>query len=679
MPFPMTKKAPRKAMIVAAAASLLAGLFAVQPQARAADPTDLTVIFTNDTHAHLDNVARRWTAIQDIRAETPNSILLDAGDVFSGTLYFNQYVGQADLGFMNEMGYDAMVPGNHEFDKGPAPFADFVEKASFPILSANVDYSKEPELSGFLKSDVSTDAAGGAIYPATVLEVGGESYAVFGLTTPETAFLATPGDNIAFEEEIAAAKATVADLTAKGFDKIIALTHLGYNNDVRLAEAVEGIDIIIGGHSHTRLDDAVVVNEDGAPTLIAQTGEYGQYLGRLDADFDDKGALTDWAYDLIEVDAQNEAGEYLIASDEAFDAKLAELQAPIEAMKAEIVGVSDVYLEGSRTQVRRGETNLGNLIANAVLHAAKPAGATVAITNGGGIRASIDAGEISLGEVLTVMPFGNTMVTLDLTGEELVAALENGVGAVEEGQGRFPQVAGLTFSYNLAKPSGERVSNVKVAAEDGTYAPIDPAATYTVATNAYMADGGDNYASFKQAKDDGRQTDLFVVDYDAFTGYLGTLETASPSVEGRITRVFVDAGADHPAYEAVQALATKDVFPELSAGGDAFAPKDALKRIDTAVWLARGLGLKLPEAASAFSDVAADHGFAKELLAAKEAGIFLGLPGGAFNPDAALTKGQAALVLERAFGEAPAIEGDANASITRGEFAILLHEAMTKQ
>jgi hypothetical protein len=230
----------------------------------------------------------------------------------------------------------------------------------------------------------------------------------------------------------------------------------------------------------------------------------------------------------------------------------------------------------------------------------------------------------------------------------------------------------------LAKPAGERVSNVKVAAEDGSYAPIDPEATYTLATNAYMADGGDNYAVFKQAKDDGRQTDLFVVDYDAFTGYLATLETASPSVEGRITRVFVDAGTDHPAYDAVQALATKDVFPELSAGGDAFTPKDALKRIDTAVWLARGLGLKLPEAASAFSDVAADHGFAKELLAAKEAGIFLGLPGGAFHPDAALTKGQAALVLERAFGEAPAIEGDANAAITRGEFAILLHEAMSK-
>ena len=678
MDFRQTQRAPRKAAAIAAATSLLAGLFAVQPQAQAADPHDLTVLFTNDTHAHLDNVARRWTAIQDIRAETPNSILLDAGDVFSGTLYFNQYVGQADLAFMNLMGYDAMTPGNHEFDKGPAPLADFVAKASFPIVSANVDYSKEPELKDLLKSDVSANAEGGAIYPATVLEAGGEQYAVFGLTTPETQFLASPGDNIAFNDEIEAAKRTVADLTAKGYDKIIALTHLGYNYDVKLAEAVEGIDIIIGGHSHTRLDQAEVVNEDGAPTLIAQTGEYGQFLGRLDANFDEAGVLVDWAYDLIEIDAQNEAGDYLIAEDEAFAAKLAELQAPIEEMKSNVVGTSDVYLEGSRTQVRRGETNLGNLIANAVLHAAKPAGATIAIANGGGIRASIDEGDITLGEVLTVMPFGNSMVTLDLTGAEIVEALENGVGAVEEGQGRFPQVAGLTFAYNLAKPAGERVSNVKVAAEDGSYAALDLAATYTVATNAYMAGGGDNYAVFGEAKDDGRQTDLFVVDYDAFVGYLSTLESVGTAVEGRITRVFTDAGTDHPAYEAVQALATRDALPELSTGGDAFRPSDALTRIDSAVWLARSLGLKLPEAAAAFSDVAADHSFAKELLAAKDAGIFLGVPGGAFQPDAALTKGQAALVIERAFGEAPAVQGDANAPATRAEFAVLLHEALTK-
>ncbi|HZG83339.1 5'-nucleotidase C-terminal domain-containing protein [Paenibacillus sp.] len=678
MPFSVPRSSPRKAWAIAAVASLLAGLLTVSPQANAAETHDITVLFTNDTHAHLDNVGRRWSAIQDIRRETPNTVLLDAGDVFSGTLYFNSYQGLADLEFMNAMGYDAMVPGNHEFDKGPAVLADFIEKAEFPIVSANVDYSEEPELSGFLKTELTAEAAGASIYPATVLEAGGEQYAVFGLTTPETAFLASPGKHIVFEAEIETAKATVADLTARGYDKIIALTHLGYSYDVALAEAVEGIDIIIGGHSHTRLDEAVVVEAFDAPTLIAQTGEYGSRLGRLDANFDEAGELTDWEYALIDLDAKNEAGEYLIQGDEAFEARLKELQGPLEEMKSTVVGKSDVALVGDRTQVRRGETNLGNLIANAVLHAAAPAGAEIAITNGGGIRASIDAGDITLGEVLTVMPFGNSMVTLDLTGAEIVEALENGVSTVEEGAGRFPQVAGLTFSYNLAKPAGERVSNVKVALEDGSYAPIDLDATYTVATNAYMADGGDNYAVFKKAKDEGRQTDLFVVDYDAFASYLATLESASPAVEGRITRVYADLGTDHPAHEAVQLLSTMNVFPELSAGGDRFLPKDSVTRLDAAVWLARALKLELPEAAAAFRDVPADHAFAQEVLAAKSEGIFLGMPDGRFGPIAALTKGQAALVLERAFGKAPSIAGDANAAITRGDFAILLYNAITE-
>ncbi|MCI3926865.1 5'-nucleotidase C-terminal domain-containing protein [Paenibacillus sp. TRM 82003] len=671
----LTKKQARTAFVAALATSVLGSVFtATTPEAEAAGELDVTVLFTNDTHAHLDNVARRWTAIQEIRAEGGNSILLDAGDVFSGTLYFNQYLGQADLEFMNQMGYDAMVPGNHEFDKGPGVLTEFVKNAKFPIVSANVDYSKEPEISELFKNEVSAGAAGGSIYPATVLEVDGEQIAVFGLTTPETKFLANPGENIVFEDEIEAAKATVADLTAKGYDKIVALTHLGHSYDVKLAEAVEGIDIIIGGHSHTRLDDAVVADEDGTPTLIAQTGEYAQHLGRLDASFDAKGVLTDWEYQLIDIDAENEAGEYVIAEDEMFAAILAELQAPIEEMKSEIVGKSDVYLEGGRNVVRRGESNLGNLIADAVLHSAKPVGATIAITNGGGIRASIDAGDISLGEVLTTMPFGNSMVTLDLTGAEIVEALENGVSAVEENQGRFPHVAGLKFAFNLAKPAGERVSDVVVAMEDGTYGPIDLEATYTVATNAYMADGGDNYQVFRTAKDDGRQTDLFVVDYDAFTSYLATLDTVNAAVEGRITRVLSDLDKGSDSYAAVQALVGANVFPGFDTG-DMFKPDEALTRVDASVVLARALKLELPEAAAVFSDVPADHAAAKEVQATNAAGIFLGMPDGAFAPNASLTKGQAALVIERAFGAAPTIEGDNNAPITRAEFAVLVHEA----
>jgi len=672
----VTHTPARKAVALLVALALLAGMFASTPRAQAA-ALDVTILFTNDTHAHLDNVARRWTTIQQVRAETEHSILLDAGDVFSGTLYFNQYLGQADLEFMNLMGYDAMVPGNHEFDKGPGPLAEFVKNAEFPIVSANVDYSEEPALSGLVNENVAANAKGGAIYPATALDVGGERIAVFGLTTPDTAFLANPGDHIDFLDAVDTARETVASLAAQGYDKIVALTHLGYDKDVALAEAVEGIDIIIGGHSHTRLDEATVVRGDGEPTLIAQTGEYGQRLGRLDASFDDNGVLTAWEYELIDIDAQNEAGEYLIAADEAFAARLAELAAPIEELKAQVVGKTSVALEGSRTQVRRGETNLGNLVADGVLEAARSAGATIAITNGGGIRASIPAGDVSLGDVLTVMPFGNTMVTLDLTGAEIVAALENGVSAVEEQAGRFPQVAGLKFAYDLSKPAGERVVDVRVRGENGAYAPIDPAATYTVATNAYMADGGDNYQVFKKAKDEGRITELFAVDYDVFSAYLQSHGTVSPTLEGRIARVVSDVPVDAPGYDAVQALATRNAVPDFETGS-AFRPDAPLTRADAAVWLARSLALELPEAASPFADVAADAPYAQALLAAKDAGFFLGRPDGTFGANEPLTKAQAALVLERAFGPAASASASASsdAPITRLEFAVLLNDAL---
>ncbi|WP_199617137.1 5'-nucleotidase C-terminal domain-containing protein [Paenibacillus alkalitolerans] len=647
-----------------------------QPNARAAGEFEVTVIFTNDTHAHLENVARRATVVRQIREEAENSILLDAGDVFSGTLFFNQYLGQADLEFMNKMGYDAMVPGNHEFDKGPKPFAEFVKKAEFPIVSANIDYSKEPELNPLYKNEVSASAAGGSIYPATVLEVGGEKIAVFGLTTPETAFLANPGENVVFKDEIETAKAVVTDLKAKGYDKIIALTHLGFTYDKALAEEVDGIDVIVGGHSHTRLDDPVKAGSDDEPTLIVQANEYGKYIGRLDVSFDADGKVTGFEHQLVDVDAQNDKKEFVIASDEEFAARLAELQKPIDEMKSKIVGKTDVALEGDRTVIRRGESNLGNLIVDGMLAKAQESTkATIAIQNGGGIRASIDAGDISLGEVLTVLPFGNTLVTLELTGEEIVAALENGVSKVEENAGRFPHVAGMKYTYSMAKPAGSRVMDAMVKEADGSYAPIDPKGTYIVATNAYVADGGDDYQTFKKAKDEGRMTELFFVDYDVFTEYLDKSGTVNPKVEGRITRHVSDLPADDEGFDDVQALAGLNVFPEFT--GDEFRPSDPITRLDAALWVSRAMKLKLPEAGAAFADIAADHPSAKELLAVKDAGIFKGMPDGTFGPEATLTKRQAGLVFERAFGIAPVDSGSKEA-VTRLEFAMMLNAALQK-
>ncbi|TXC89331.1 bifunctional 2',3'-cyclic-nucleotide 2'-phosphodiesterase/3'-nucleotidase [Metabacillus litoralis] len=499
---------------------------------------DLTLMHTNDTHAHLENVARRVTAVENVRSQVENSILLDAGDVFSGTLFFNQYNGLADVQFMNMMGYDAMVPGNHEFDKGTETLANFVKEADFPIISSNIDYSKDEKINTLFKDEIGQPGQGGNIYPATILEVDGEEVGVFGLTTEETAILANPGKKIVFENYLKKAEESVSALKEAGVNKIVALTHLGYTYDKVLAESVDGIDVIVGGHSHTLLDEATVYNEDSEPTLVVQAQEYSNYLGRLDLSFNDEGVLEAWNDELIDLNAKDSNDNYVIAEDEEAATLLDSLSGPIEELKQQNVGKSSVFLDGDRNSVRDSETNLGNLITDGMLSKAKEfiKTTTIAIQNGGGIRASIEKGDISLGDVLTTMPFGNTLVTLDLTGAEIVESLENGVSKIEEGAGRFPQVSGLHYSFNRSLPAGERILDVMVETEDG-FEHIDLNKTYTVATNAYMADGGDGYESMKKAKNEGRMKELFLVDYDVFTSHLEKAGTVNAEIEGRIMEV----------------------------------------------------------------------------------------------------------------------------------------------
>ncbi|WP_425348957.1 5'-nucleotidase C-terminal domain-containing protein [Halalkalibacter urbisdiaboli] len=497
----------------------------------------LTIMHTNDTHAHLDNVARRITAINTIREEVEHSILLDAGDVFSGTLFFNQYLGQADLEFMNMVGYDAMVPGNHEFDKGSEVLANFIKNAHFPFVSANVDYSQDPELSQLAEHTIGKSGDSGKLYPAIIMEIDEEEIGVFGLTTEDTAYLANPGEQITFEDYLEKAHETVAMLEEEGVNKIVALTHLGHQYDVKLAEEVSGIDVIIGGHSHTKIDQAVVLHEETEPTIVVQAQDYGVYIGRMDVEFDEHGVLQQWHSELVEVDEKNEAGEYIFAEDMAAAERLEVLKEPIEELKQTVIGKSTVDLDGERENVRTKETNLGNLIADGMLAKAKESvNAQIAIQNGGGIRASIRAGDVTLGDVLTVLPFANNLVALELTGTELLEALENGVSQVESAQGRFLQVAGLRFSYDRAQPAFERVYDVEIETETG-YVPLDENATYIVATNEFIADGGDGFESLKRAKDDGRMMELFLPDYDVFTEFLeklGTVGEAYAEPEGRI-------------------------------------------------------------------------------------------------------------------------------------------------
>lgn len=275
----------------------------------------LTILHTNDTHAHLENIPRRFTAIHQIRNSKENTLLLDGGDVFSGVHYFNQFLGQADVKFMNEIGYDAMTLGNHEFDKSSEVLRNFIHAAAFPFVSANIDLSKDEKLKDLAQPEIGTPGNHGLVYPAVIKELDGQKVGILGLTTERTPLLSKPYKNIVFEDVFKRAKDTIGMLENRGVNKIIVISHLGYDNDQELAKNLKGIDIIVGSHSHTKLRKPDVYNQEKEPTLIVQASKHGKYLGQLDVVFDESGKLIKWNGKLINIMKKDRAGNYLYEED----------------------------------------------------------------------------------------------------------------------------------------------------------------------------------------------------------------------------------------------------------------------------------------------------------------------------------------------------------------------------
>ncbi|MFQ5595289.1 MAG: bifunctional metallophosphatase/5'-nucleotidase [Anaerolineae bacterium] len=495
----------------------------------------ITILHTNDTHAHLESftpfrdvlqggVARRYTAIQQVKAEGGNVILVDAGDSFQGTLFFNVWQGEEEAYFMNALGYQAMAVGNHEFDSGPATLADFIGLADFPVLSANTDASAEPALAGLIQA-------------YTVLDVAGEQIGVFGLTTEEASFISSPGPNVVFNDSVASAQATVAELEGLGINKIIALSHRGYNPDQALAAAVDGIDVIVSGHSHTLLgsmDGAAgpypteVTSPAGDTVLIVSAHEWGKYLGRIDVSFTADGRVESYTGEPIFIDEG-------IAEDPAIAADVATFAEPIEDLRNTVVGQTAVNLEGTRALVRSQETNLGDLICDAMLSETAAEDTEICIQNGGGIRDSIPSGDVTMGQVLAVLPFGNQIATFGLTGADIWAALENGVSCYEDQCGRFPQVGGLRYYFDPSLEAGSRIVSVDVKNAGGGYEPIDLDTVYELVSNDFMRRGGDGYDMFADNAID--PYDSGAVLADAVAEYIGENSPVSPAVEGRITKL----------------------------------------------------------------------------------------------------------------------------------------------
>jgi 5'-nucleotidase / UDP-sugar diphosphatase len=545
-PMPVSARIDRRRFLTVGGTSLVlagGGSFRVS-SARAGEGARLAVLHINDLHSRVEQVgasdascsaeaaadgecfggyARLATLIRERRAareaEGLPVVTLDAGDQFQGSLFYTTYRGQAEVAFMNAIGFDAMALGNHEFDDGPDVLAEFVRAAEFPVISGNTQVGAREALAAELAEMV-------------VLDRGGERVAVLSVLTPQTTILASPGPNVTFEDEVAYLRAAVERLKGEGIDRILVLSHVGFRRDREIAAEVDGISVIIGGHSHTLFSNSVEDTPDyatlvdgpsGRAVPIVQAYAYSRYLGDLVLEFGEDGAVIAATGDTLEVNGT-------IEPDPVIEARIREMAGPIEELKARPVAELAAAIDGSRESCRSAECEMGNAMTDAMLARVGDESVTIALQNGGGLRASLAEGTVTMGDVLTVLPFQNTLTTLRLSGAEIVAALEHGVNAIEDGAGRFPQVAGLRFRLDPAAEPGARVSEVEVREGEG-WAPIDPEAEYGVATNNFMAGGGDGYAVLAEARDVYvSATDLAEV----MAAYLAEHSPYAPVLEGRI-------------------------------------------------------------------------------------------------------------------------------------------------
>lgn len=452
--------------------------------------------------------AELMTLLRAARAEWPGAVTTLGGDFLSPSLLSGVTKGSHMIELFNAIGVDLAVFGNHEFDFGAQLCAERIAQSDFPWLGTNV-----------------RDGAGrpfGGSVDHLIREIGGWRVGIIGLLTAATPTLSRPGPDVTFPDPLAAARAAVETLEAEGVDLIVALTHLSIAEDRDLAAAVPEIDLILGGHDH----DPITFYENG--TLILKAGYDAHFLGIVTLDLaridtEDGPALQiapSWQL-------RTTAG---VAPDPAIADLVGQYQAALDAALDIVIGRAAVELDSRRSSVRTAETGFGNLVTDALRAYLE---ADIALVNGGSLRGDrlyAAGSDLTRKDILAELPFGNVGVLVELSGADLLAALENGVSAVEAVDGRFPQVSGLRLVWDPSLPPGGRV--VAAATDAG---PIDPAARYRVATNEFLAEGGDGYAALTEGRvlvdrSAGRLLATIVMDAVAAQGEVTT------AIEGRIMR-----------------------------------------------------------------------------------------------------------------------------------------------
>jgi len=458
--------------IIPAIALVLTGFLLLCSTSLWAKDIDIRILYINDFHGfaqgyklpgtneHRGNIACLAALTEMLRMEKP-SLFVASGDMIQGDNWANFFQGKSVIDLMNQMRFDAMSVGNHEFDYGSEILKERIREANFPVLGANVR-----GMETFLQ-------------PYIIREIEGIRIALIGIITEDTPVTTNPKNvaGLTFDSPAAILPALISKVR-KEADVIVVLSHIGFNADRQLAAAVSDIDIIIGGHSHTRVDKPVLIGK----TVIVQDYEHGKTLGVLDLTISDGKIVSTSGY-LADIKPAS------IPMDKNIADKVALYQARVDAVMQDQIGETKTDLDG--VNVRKAETNLGNFIADVIKEAA---GADGAIINGGTIRKGASKGILKVSDIYSIVPFDNYIVAIRLKGQQIRDTVEHGVSAITDDGGRFPQISGIRFTFQPSKKTGSRVGEIFIG-----NAPLDLEKEYTIATNDFLAAGGDGFRAFGEA------------------------------------------------------------------------------------------------------------------------------------------------------------------------------------
>ncbi|KAJ7221394.1 Metallo-dependent phosphatase-like protein [Mycena pura] len=500
------------------------------------DNFNITIFHVNDIHAHLDEVttsgtdcttpskgcfggyARIKAAVDAGRETVMNSLFLNMGDEFQGTLFFSFYGGEVIADTLNQLGFDAMTLGNHEFDRGDTYLGQFLANLTVPIVCANVDSADKT---------INTTVKPYHVFPQYKL-------AVIAVTTDTIPTTSNPNKTTTFADPIKTVQHWVDHVHKyEPVERVIVMTHIGYDVDIAMAQNTTGIHLIIGGHSHTLLGNmsgaagpypTEVQNLQNETVYVLQAYRYGEYLGYIDVEFDHVGKVVGWNGGPIHLTNQT-------AQDAALQSQIKTWRVPFDAFGNEVVGNTTVLLDSS--PCKTSECNFGDLICDVMIdyraNASAPAGC---ILNGGGIRINIPPGEITRADAINAFPFGNAVVDVHLTGRALWDLFAGAVAGVSVANGAavvtWPQIAGLSVTYNAATKT---LVDLKIAQPaGGALQTVDLGATYTIVTSDYVAGGGDNIMLV--------QSDFVVLDTldEVLTAYIQRVGTVDEELQGRVVQ-----------------------------------------------------------------------------------------------------------------------------------------------